>query len=110
MQIDYQPVIDIRKVRHNRGREIAEIAKYSVKPLQWDKCAESVIITLDEVLHKRHLLSLSGTMREAKRELKIADIEEKKEWLGNFDEGDKILFFYHFSKNKYDISATAERN
>lgn len=103
--IDYQPVIDVRRLRHNNGREVAEIAKYSVKPLEWDKCSESVIITLDEVLHKRHLLSLSGTMREAKRELKIADIEEKKEWLGNFDEGDKILFFYHFAKNKYDIAA-----
>ena len=103
--IDYQPVVDIRRLRHNNGREVAEIAKYSVKPLEWDKCAESVIITLDDVLHKRHLLSLSGTMREAKRELKIADIEEKKEFLANFDEGDKILFFYHFAKNKYDIAA-----
>ncbi len=108
--IDYQPVIDIRKVKHNSGREIAEIAKYSVKPIEWDKCAESVIITLDDVLHKRHLLSLSGTMREAKRALKIADIEDKKEWLQNFDEGDKILFFYHFAKNKYHISAAAERD
>ena len=103
--LDYQPVVDIRRVQHNNGREIAEIAKYSVKPLEWDKCAESVIITLDEVLHKRHLLSLSGTMREAKRELKIADLEDKKEFLANFDEGDKILFFYHFAKNKYDIAA-----
>lgn len=108
--IDYQPVVDIRRVQHNNGREIAEIAKYSVKPLEWDKCAESVIITLDEVLHKRHLLSLSGTMREAKRILKIADLEEKREWLGNFDEGDKILFFYHFSKGKYNIAPGAERN
>lgn len=107
--IDYEPVVDIRKIRHNNGREIAEIAKYSVKPLDWEKCSESVIITLDDVLHKRHMLSLSGTMREAKRELKIADIEEKKEWLRDFDEGDKILFFYHFSKNKYAISAAAER-
>ena len=108
--IDYQPVVDVRRLRHNNGREVAEIAKYSVKPLEWDKCSESVIVTLDDVLHKRHLLSLSGTMREAKRDLKIADIEEKKEWLGNFDEGDKILFFYHFSKNKYHITSGAERN
>lgn len=108
--IDYQPVIDIRQLRRNNGREVAEIAKYSVKPLEWDKCAESVIITLDSVLHKRHLLSLSGTMREAKRTLKIDDIENKKEWLHDFDEGDKILFFYHFSKNKYHISAAAERD
>lgn len=107
--IDYQPVVDVRRLRHNNGREVAEIAKYAVKPLEWDKCAESVIITLDEVLHKRHLLSLSGTMREAKRELKIADIEDKKEWLGNFDEGDKILFFYHFAKKKYNIAPAAER-
>lgn len=107
--IDYQPVIDIRQIRHNNGREIAEIAKYSVKPIEWDKCSESVIITLDDVLHKRHLLSLSGTMRQAKRALKIADIEDKKEFLANFDEGDKILFFYHFAKNKYAISAAAER-
>ena len=110
MGIDYQPVIDIRKLRYNSGREVAEIAKYSVKPLEWDKCAESVIITLDDVLHKRHLLSLSGTMREAKRELKIADIEDKKEWIQNFDEGDKILFFYHFAKNKYHIAAAPERD
>lgn len=107
--INYQPVIDIRRLRHNNGREVAEIAKYSVKPIEWDKCSESVIVTLDDVLHKRHLLSLSGTMREAKRELKIADIEDKKEWLQNFDEGDKILFFYHFSKNKYHIAPAAER-
>lgn len=108
--IDYQPVVDVRRLQRNNGREIAEIAKYSVKPLEWDKCAESVIITLDDVLHKRHLLSLSGTMREAKRDLKIADIEDKKEFLANFDEGDKILFFYHFAKNKYNIAPAAERN
>lgn len=108
--IDYQPIVDIRKLRHNNGREVAEIAKYSVKPLEWDKCSESVIITLDEVLHKRHLLSLSGTMREAKKQLKIDDIEDKKEFLANFDEGDKILFFYHFAENKYNISAAAERD
>ena len=107
--IDYQPVVDIRRLRHNNGREVAEIAKYAVKPLQWDKCAEAVIVTLDDVLHKRHLLSLSGTMREAKKQLKIDDIEDKKEWLQNFDEGDKILFFYHFAKNKYAISEAAER-
>lgn len=108
--IDYQPVVDVRRLQHNNGREVAEIAKYSVKPLQWDKCAESVIVTLDDVLHKRHLLSLSGTMREAKKQLKIEDIENRKEWLQNFDEGDKILFFYHFSKNKYHIAAGAERD
>lgn len=101
--LDYDPVIDIRKVRGNNSKEIAEIAKYSVKPINWNEVPDAVLITLDDVLHKRHLITLAGSFREAKKAVKIDDIEDRQEWkeAAADPEAERIIYTWHFGRNKY---------
>lgn len=103
--LEYDPQIDIRRVYGDRGNQIAEIAKYSVKPMEWEKVPESVIITLDNALHKRHLITASGSFKEIKRQLKIDDMEERKDWKEAIKnpEAEKIIFKWHFKNKSYDF-------
>lgn len=109
--LEYDPIIDIRRVRSNKGKEIAEIAKYAVKPINWDEVPNQVLITLDDVLHKRHMITLSGSIREAKKAIKITDIEDRKEWIeaAQDPEAEKIIYTWHFGRNRYIQSADAAR-
>ena len=100
---EYIPVVDIRAFKANTKRELAEVAKYSVKPSDYLNTPDSVLITLDDILHKRHLLSLSGSFKRAKAALKIKDMEEKEEYNNSFDdlEAELIIYKWHFGQDKY---------
>lgn len=78
MKLDYDPSCDIRKVKGNTAKAVAELAKYSVKdddivkPEDVDTGAE-VIKTLDDVLHGKRLISFYGVMKETHKQLNLSD-------------------------------------
>lgn len=100
---DYMPIVDIRRFRSNTGRELAEVAKYAVKPSDYLNKPDGVIITLDDILHKRKLVTYSGSFREAKRELKIKDFEEREEYASKLQdiEAEIIIYRWHFGSDEY---------
>ena len=114
---DYDPVCDIRnfkaKNKDTRGREIAEIAKYTVKPVDYMRgnCDNrehinhefmidvDVIGFLDSALSGRRLLAYGGTFRDAHNALGLDDekmVDDKDRTTAE----EYILKYYFSFKNK----------
>lgn len=81
LKANYDPVVDVRKINNvNDSKTIAEISKYPVKDADfviyddWELTTETVSI-LDEALNNRRLIAYGGILKDAKKELKISDIE-----------------------------------
>ena len=80
MKLDYEPQVDVRAIKGESARAVAEVAKYPVKLngifsiRDKDEQAE-VLITLKRVLHKRRLLTFGGDFRAVKRQLALEDVE-----------------------------------
>lgn len=78
MKLDYDPIIDIRKVKGNTTKAISEIAKYTVKDKDYIdpedlKMSEQAVKILDETLHKRRLVAFGGIMKELHKKLNLDD-------------------------------------
>ena len=98
MRLDYNPVVDVRKVKGTTAKAVSEIAKYAVKdsdyiiPEDWELTVNTVRL-LDKVLDKRRLVAYGGKFKEWHKKLNLDDeldgdlvvtgeelgIEEKKE-------------------------------
>lgn len=80
MKLDYTPEVRIEKIKEFNANSIAEIAKYSVKfgdyidVDKWEFSKDSVKL-LTSVLHKRRFLGFGGIFRDARKQLKLEDIE-----------------------------------
>jgi len=114
---DYDTVCDIRnfkaKNKDTRGREIAEIAKYTVKPTDYMKsnCDSrehinnefvidvDVIGFLDSALSGRRLLAYGGTFRDAHNALGLDD-EKMVDDKDGMTAEEYILKYYFSFKNK----------
>lgn len=77
---DYDPIVDIRKVKGSMQKAVAEISKYSAKSVDYiipDDMPLSVssVETLDVALGGRRLAAYGGIMRQIFRELKLEDSE-----------------------------------
>ncbi len=67
-------MIDVRKLKENNKKEIAEVAKYTVKESDYlirdefdniDKeSTDEVVKTLDNALHRKRLISLGFKFKE----------------------------------------------
>jgi len=83
--VDYAPIVHIQKVKPKREGQtvegaVAEIGKYTVKgedyltdDLEQTDLAVSVF---DSALANRRLIAYGGILREIRKELKLADVEE----------------------------------
>lgn len=80
LKADYTPVVDVRRVKGNTAKAVAEAAKYAVKDGDfiitddWDLTVDTVA-TLDVALHARRFVAYGGVMRDAKRTLALEDEE-----------------------------------
>jgi len=78
MRLDYDPNIDVRRVKGDTAKAIAEISKYTVKeedyilPSDWELTVETIRI-LDKALHKRRLVAYGGIMKELHKRLNLED-------------------------------------
>lgn len=82
LDADYSPVVDVRKIGNGEGRSkaVAEVAKYAVKPGDWlsddFEQTDFVVFNLRDQLHGRKLVTFSGVLLEAKKALKLEDVEK----------------------------------
>lgn len=109
MQIDYAPIVHIKRVYVSSKKPLLETTKYTVKPAEYHNILEDggelaveVVETLDDALSHRRLTEVGGIVRKIKQELKIQDMEEEEEknYLPeDFDE--RIIYQWFFSEYKY---------
>lgn len=81
LRVDYNPVIDVRRVKGSDARAVAECSKYAAKaadyiiPDDWELTVETVGI-LDVALGRRRLIAYTGAFREAFSALRLDDAED----------------------------------
>jgi len=110
--VDYKPQTDIRAIKTNTGKAIAEVAKYPVKTapilsLPDDEAVE-VLKTLTLSLNKKRFVSYGGIFKIVKQELELADIETDKDLVNTdieqqerFNAVTAVLFKYNFKFGCY---------
>ena len=110
--VDYKPQTDIRAIKTNTGKAIAEVAKYPVKTapilsLNDDEAVE-VLKTLTLSLNKKRFVSYGGIFKTIKQELKLQDVETDKDLVNTdieqqerFNAVTAVLFKYNFKFGCY---------
>ena len=86
LKVDYMPIVDVRKLKKNIGKEVAEVAKYTVKSEDFiiretdgqinKKLTDEVVKTLDLALHRKRLTSFGFVFKEVHRKLNLDDAED----------------------------------
>lgn len=82
--VDYKPIVDIRRFRNNKGKGIAEVAKYSVKSTDYiirdkstqqilEAMTDSAVFVLDLALAHRRLTSFGGLLKDIHKKLNLDD-------------------------------------
>lgn len=77
---DYDPSVDVRTVKGDRSKAVAEVAKYTVKPGEWldlddAEGTDARVELLAKVLKNRRLTAFGSLMKEAKKALALEDVE-----------------------------------
>lgn len=76
--VDYEPVVDVRRVKGSTSKAVAEAAKYTVKdadyiiPEDWELTVETVR-TLDRALDRRRLVAYGGLFKALHKQLNLDD-------------------------------------
>lgn len=78
MKLDYNPVVDVRKVKGNFAKSVCEIAKYTVKDKDYIdfldlKGSADIVKVLDLALKGRRLVSFGGIMKKLHKQLNLGD-------------------------------------
>lgn len=80
LQIDYKPMVNVKRVKSKTAKAIAEVAKYTVKPDEviipddWDLTIETVRI-LDQAFDNRRFIGFGGVFKEMHKRLNLSDVE-----------------------------------
>lgn len=87
LNIDYIPVCDIRKIKRNNSKEVAELSKYAVKEqdliLETEEKTDENIKTLYFALHKKRLIGMGGLFKEYHKKLNLDDPDSENTNLVN---------------------------
>ena len=121
-RLDYTPIVDIRSFkarnRKTKGKELAEIAKYTVKPMDYLKAEyiknrlskeqfdgdfvldAEVTMYLDGALNSRRLLAFGGSFKNIHRKLKLDD-EKLTDDVDEEAESEILRYYFSFKEKKY---------
>lgn len=80
LQADYDPSVDVRTIKGDQAKAIAEVAKYTVKPGEWldlddGDGTDARVELLARVLKGRRLAAFGGLMKQVRKELEQEDAE-----------------------------------
>ena len=79
LNVDYTPIVDVRSFTRSTGKEVAEVAKYAVKPSDVispysdDKMTDFVVSVLDTALNGRRLVAFGGILKVIHKLLNLDD-------------------------------------
>lgn len=80
--LDYDPICDIRAVKTAKGKrkEVAEVAKYTLKDTEYlttsNALTDKLVAILDGALYRRRLYAYGGILKKIAKELKVDKPEE----------------------------------
>ena len=77
--LDYDPAVRIQRVKETKGKQVAEVAKYTVKSADYLN-RPTVLETLDPALKSKRLIAYGGLFRAVKKRLVLQDEEEMNEF------------------------------
>jgi len=77
--LDYLPQCRIQRVKNATGKQVAEVAKYTVKSAAYLSRPE-VLEVLDPALHRKRLIAYGGLFQEVKKRFDLPDEEELDEF------------------------------
>lgn len=102
--VDYEPIIDIRKIYGTRAKAAAEVGKYTVKDTDYLTKYDfklDVINILSGALYGRRIVSSGGIIAKIQKQLKIHNIEqnEYKDELSAIRNGSVYYIFTNFNWN-----------
>ena len=109
---EYEPIVKVQTIKNSTSKAVAEVAKYPVKMdelanYQDEKKAIKALIVFTKILKGRRLITFGGVFAEARKLLKLDDIEtgdlvnlddDQKE---KFEEIKKVLFMYNVKVGCY---------
>ena len=81
LDVDYTPVVNVKKIKGNTIEAVCEAVKYAVKvddyiiPDDWDLTVQTVEL-LDKVLNKRRFVAFGGIMKVYHKMLSLDDVED----------------------------------
>lgn len=112
LQVEYTPIVDVRAVKGNIERAVAECSKYAVKVgdvLHWDDWDLTVdtVRTLDKAFDNRRFIGLGGVFRAIHKELSMDDMD-KGDFVHTGDDSDvnddtlpRVVYWWHTGYNQY---------
>ena len=109
---EYEPIVKVQSIKNSTSKAVAEVAKYPVKMdeianYQDKKKAIKALIVFTKILKGRRLITLGGVFTEARKQLKLDDVEtgdlvnledDQKE---KFEEIKKVLFKFNVKVGCY---------
>ncbi|OAV64312.1 Replication protein [Bacteroidales bacterium Barb4] len=107
----YNPVVDVRRVKGDTAKAVAEVAKYAVKssdyiiPDDWNLTVDTVRL-LDAVLNNRRFVAFGGIFADYHRKLHLDDAEDGDLIHTDDSEADtetapKVAFVWHTGYRQY---------
>jgi len=80
MRVEYDPVVNVKRIKGDDLGAVAEVAKYAVKYTDivnedYDMTLRTVRL-LDEALNNRRFVAMGGTLKEMHKKLNLDDIED----------------------------------
>lgn len=80
-RLDYNPIVDVRKIKGKRSKAVAEVAKYSVKDTDYifsdnPELTDHVVSVLSVALKNRRLYAFGGILKDVAKELDAENVGE----------------------------------
>lgn len=106
LMLNASELLQLHVVRADEGA-IPEIAKYAVKPLDFDvgdKERAHTLEALHNALSGKRMIYLSGVFKEANRALKLKLEEDTEERLkkGDIDKDELIHYYWNYRRSRYE--------
>lgn len=95
LQCNYTPIVHIQPFKNSKGKEVAEVSKYTVKDndylVKGDlELTDRTVVTLDTVLAHRRLIAFGGLFKDEHKRLNLSDIERDTDLI-HIDEDREII-------------------
>jgi len=71
-ELDYDPSVRIQRVKNTSKKQVAEVAKYTVKSADYISRPE-VVAVLDPALHRKRLIAYGGLFKTVRTKLNLPD-------------------------------------
>lgn len=103
LNIDYVPQVNVKAIKSNTPKAIAEVAKYPTKITSVydvpEGIQEDVLYTMASILKGRRLITFGGLFKDIKAELGLTDVEKETNLVnvGDSDEEGQVIEYVRFT-------------